>query len=407
MRKYLSNYNLEKGQVLPLVVLMMFVIIGMVALILDGSAIMSDRRTAQAAADAGALAGAQRICAGKTDAAVVAQDYATLQNEATSALVTVAGQEVTVAATVQRSSFFARIFGEDNLTATADATAGCFFPSNSKRMLPIAFYYETPPINAKSADCSNPLQPCSLINWPFIELMDLLRATTDPTNLPLDDIYVVSEKTKVCEKPLTGPIVCTDMKDNASGGNRTWIDLNEVNTSNLNLKKVITDGVDQTMELPAWLNGQTGVVSAVYDGGIFGDLELIKDYEDVAARLVVVPVFDRYCASDPENTIGCGETGDHYYLVNTNQQSYRLVGLAPFVVTCVTKSDKCEFGDCVPKNTGMNTTNKDMCPGYLATNPDKTGNAIEGYFVEDVPVDTFTWGTGGVDVGLYLISLSD
>jgi len=397
----------EAGQMIPLIVIMLFVIIGMVALILDGGTIMSNRRSAQAAADAGALAGAQRICAGKSDAATVAEDYATGKNDATSAVVTVSGQQVAVTATVQRSSFFARIFGEDNLTAIADATAGCYFPSNSKRMLPIAFYYETPPVNANSADCSDPTQPCSLVNWHFTELMDSLRATTDFTNLPLDDIYVIAEKTKVCEKPVSGPIVCTELKDNASGGNRVWIDLNELNTSNLNLKDVITEGIDQTMHLPAWLNGQTGVVAAVYSGVIFGDLELIKDYEDVVARLVVVPVFDKYCAIDPENTAGCGEPGDYYYLVNTNSQSYRLVGLAPIVITCVTKNDKCEFGNCVPPNSGMNTSSKPICPGYLATQPDTVGNAIEGYFVDQIPADTFTWGTDGVDVGIYLISLSN
>ncbi|MBE0698523.1 MAG: hypothetical protein IH586_16525 [Anaerolineaceae bacterium] len=58
MKKYHINNMLEKGQVIPLVIVMFLVIIGMVALIIDGAAVMSNRRTAQAAADAGALAGA-------------------------------------------------------------------------------------------------------------------------------------------------------------------------------------------------------------------------------------------------------------------------------------------------------------------------------------------------------------
>ena len=53
MKRYSFMKKLEKGQVIPLVVLMLFAIIGMIALILDGGGLMSNRRTAQAAADAG------------------------------------------------------------------------------------------------------------------------------------------------------------------------------------------------------------------------------------------------------------------------------------------------------------------------------------------------------------------
>jgi hypothetical protein len=120
---------------------------------------------------------------------------------------------------------------------------------------------------------------------------------------------------------------------------------------------------------------------------------------------LVVPVFDQYCESDPQ--INCADPGDNFYLVNSNQSSYRLVGLAPFVITCVTKNEKCEFGQCIPAKTGPNTTNKDICPGYLYSDPtNQDGNAIEGYFVDNLPTDTFTWGTTGVDVGLFVISLS-
>jgi len=96
-------------------------------------------------------------------------------------------------------------------------------------------------------------------------------------------------------------------------------------------------------------------------------------------------------------------------LVSENQPAYRFVGFAPFVITCVTKNDKCEFGNCIPAKTGPNTTKKPICPGYLAsdpaTNPDKS--AIEGYFVEGLPADMFASGTEGVDAGIYIISLSD
>ena len=107
MKIFQENNKFEKGQVIPLVVVMFFVIIGMVALIVDGGAIMSNRRMAQAAADAGALAGAQRACLGFTDAKAVAEYYATVNNDATTALATVVNKQVTVNATVQHTSFFA------------------------------------------------------------------------------------------------------------------------------------------------------------------------------------------------------------------------------------------------------------------------------------------------------------
>ena len=56
MKGLFSKQRLESGQVIPLVVIMMVAILGMVALVLDGGSLMSDRRTAQAAADAGAIA---------------------------------------------------------------------------------------------------------------------------------------------------------------------------------------------------------------------------------------------------------------------------------------------------------------------------------------------------------------
>ena len=106
--------------------MLLFIMIPMAALIVDGAAVMSNRRMAQAAADAGALAGAQRACLGFDDAKTVAEYYATVNNDATTALATVVGKQVTVNATVQYTSFFARIFGDPTLEASAEAVAGCY-----------------------------------------------------------------------------------------------------------------------------------------------------------------------------------------------------------------------------------------------------------------------------------------
>ena len=295
-------------------------------------------------------------------------------------------------------SFFAGIFGATGLTSAAEATAGCYHPSQVVRMLPIAFFYESPPVNNEDTECGDETNPCALVNWDYTELLDTLR-TTATSGLPLDYIYIVSDKTKVCEKN-TGVIVCNEMKANASGGNRTWIDLSEA-ADMANLKKIIQEGISNPLILPSWLNGQPGAVSAICDGTIYSELDPIVEYEDLAARLIIVPVFDRYCVTNPENN--CADADDNFdYLSNPIKDSYRIVGLAPFVLTCVTKSFQCEFGQCVTGDDG-----KDTCPGYKYSDPtNQEANAIEGYFVDGSPLDIFTGGTLGVDVGLDVVSLT-
>jgi len=417
MKKLLIKHKSLKGQVLPLVVLMLFVIIGMVALILDGGAIMSNRRTAQAAADAGALAGAQRICEGASDADAKgwAETYA-INNGAREdplPLVDILGKEVTVIAAVENTSFFAKIFGEDTLEATAEAIAGCFYPSIADRVLPIAFYYESPPVNAKDAVCDED-GSCTLVASDFDELMVELRDTdvvnyvTEVINLPLDDIYVISDKTKICEKYVTGEIVCSEMAGLESGGNRSFLDLNDV------LKDIIKDGLDTPLHLPAWVNGEAGAVSAVYkEDNFITDYPPIVGYESLLARLYFLPVFDKYCAD-----CSCEPTEDYdpKYCDQYNKQSYHLIGFGSFVVTCVQMGPKCEYGECVPAGTWKlggeeivvkNEYTKGICPGLLAADPSQANaNAIEGYFVEEFPADQYLWGTEGADVGVYLISLS-
>jgi len=62
MKDKINKRYLEKGQVIPLVILLMVAIVGMIALLLDGGIVMSDKRMAQAAADAAAMAGASELC---------------------------------------------------------------------------------------------------------------------------------------------------------------------------------------------------------------------------------------------------------------------------------------------------------------------------------------------------------
>ena len=76
----------QHGQSLVLVALMALGLFGMLALVLDGGNLYTQRREAQLAADAGALAGARTYC--ETENALAAQlsaeDYAVTRNAADS-----------------------------------------------------------------------------------------------------------------------------------------------------------------------------------------------------------------------------------------------------------------------------------------------------------------------------------
>jgi len=65
--------EIEKAQILPIVAIGMFAMIGMAALLLDSGVLMANRRSAQAAADAGALAGARLICLEQSESAIEAE----------------------------------------------------------------------------------------------------------------------------------------------------------------------------------------------------------------------------------------------------------------------------------------------------------------------------------------------
>lgn len=403
----------ETAQILPFVAVAFLVTIMLAAVMVDGGSLLLNRRSAQAAADAGALAGAKQLCnvdsqANRAAAIAVATDYVTRNNGAipdgqppTIITVPMLGYpilSINVKTSVTNRSFFAGIFGATGLTSAAEATAGCYHPSQIVRMLPIAFFYDSPPVKNEDADCSDETEPCNLVNWDYTELLDTLRATAS-SNLPLDDIYIVSDNTKICEKDYSGAIVCTSMND--SGGNRTWIDLTLATEDANNLKQIIQQGVSNPLILPTWLNGKPGTVSAVSDETIYSELDPIVDYADLAVRLIIVPVYDRYCLNNPENN--CADPDDKFdYLDRPNSDSYRIVGLAPFVVTCVTKNEACVFGQCT-----KDYDNDDICPGYKYSDPGKLEkNAIEGYFVDGSPLDIFTQGTFGVDVGLDVVSLT-
>ena len=424
MKKISLNKKIEYGQVIPLVVLMLFVIIGMVALIVDGGSIMSNRRTAQAAADAGALAGAQRACQGFGDAIPVAQSYA-INNNASTAIATVIGTEVTVQTTVENDSFFANIFGDATLEASAQATAGCYGVRGSSP-LPLALNCREKPIGGGPFD---PAYGCQMqtISW------DLLGPLVDPnwnppserkTSIPIADfdgnvrifhksgtnvvdslgippeqLYIIIDSEKICieEDPADGDVYCDldgdGKQDIITGGNRGWMYLT-ADTSNID-DWIGNPPPSITVSGHTWLSGKPGTTASMY-------LKMIS--RGYAGRVVLIPVYNSLCDGDPRTNSACVSVahafpwppqpagGDDFSEIRNKTLNYHILTFEPFYITCVSKS-----GDCPGYEYAQ-----DLAPGQF-----KSGGVLEGFFLTDVDVSPDTTTGCEINLGNCVISLSN
>ncbi len=417
MKSVLKKYNLEIGQVIPLVVLMMFAIIAMVALILDGGAVMSNRRTAQAAADAGALAGAQRTCFGFTDAETVARTYAT-NNGATDVDIPLLNEsKITVVATVENDSFFARIFGETSLTAVANATAGCY-SLMGRGVIPVAFHCEKETIGGAISD---DMYDCIMLGLDWeTELKPLLDGqptdidgktysmdgtqivdAADPEGVPpINKMYIIMDDDKLCISE-GGTIQCDisdppdGIEDLKFGGQRGFLYLDNVNS----LTNFIMKGpkTDINIRSHKWLSGDPGVQASIYNQ--------MQNYGYVG-QVVLLPVFNHICKGDPRVDTTCMDAAhespwppepswfDDFSAVRGGKDNYHILDFAPFYISCIsTSTNRCKGYDYAYNNVeGLNNN----------------ANIIEGFFVtgyDDVLPDSTR--TCEINLGSCVISLSD
>lgn len=112
----------ERGNVLVLVALLMFVFIGITAVAIDGGRLYMEKSILQKAADAGALAGAQELPGNSISAEAIAKDVAT-QNNALASTVQIDSNamwiRVTTNSTVDLT--FGKIFGYSTVPVKATA----------------------------------------------------------------------------------------------------------------------------------------------------------------------------------------------------------------------------------------------------------------------------------------------
>ena len=405
--------KLEHGQILPIVAIGIFALAGMAVLLLDVGALYVNRRTAQNAADAGALAGARILCSdvGKdVDAIGVAVDKYVTENHATvsdwdivegnpeNVVGLAARGEVVVTAAVEHESFFAKIFGEDTLNASATAGAGCF-SYRPNVVLPIAWSCRPPAAGSASDDCD-------IVKIDYADVENVLAMYPGDTEtisdalyaIYNDRIYIVMDSNKVCGEDIIcdfNPGDGIDRYQLSSGGNRGWLNLTGTSSGLPNLTGWIEDGIDAEIKPHTWLSGTDGNKKPVYDA--------------LATRLdeiVWIPIFNVLCPDLPSNNPGCvaaahsttppgvplsyGQT-DEVVTGSPATPVFHVVGFAPFFITCVRE----KFSD--------------VCLGFtlaLDSNPalDTHTRTFEGYFV-----DPETLGEDvsfGADLGIYTVSLT-
>lgn len=416
MKKHQFINKFESGQVIPLVVGIIFLIFFMVALLIDGGAILSNRRTAQAAADAGALAGAQLACYGygETEARTIAITYAE-ENGATSVAVpVVTDATVTVEATIEIDSFFARIFGIPSLPTTAEATAECF-ALMGKGAIPVAFHCEKDTIGDGLPN--EDMYDCIMLGLDWnTELKPLLSGQSKEINgvtysikagdtqildsngiPPINKMYIIMDDDKVCISN-GGTIQCDldgDGKDELKfGGQRGFLYLDNVNS----LANFISKGpkTDIVIRSHKWLSGDSGVQTSVYN-------QMMNN--NYVGSIVLLPVFNYLCQGDPRTDSTCMDKahespwpklpsgGDDFSAIRGGKDNYHILDFAPFYISCIsTSANRCKGYDYAFKNT---------------TGLKSNANIIEGFFItgyDDVTLDSNS--TCEINLGNCVISLS-
>src|SRR5437763_240746 len=117
----------EGGQVLVLAAISMTAIVAMAAFVIDVSSWYQLQRKTQAAADAGALAAAQYLPSSPSTATSTAQTYVGKNISGATATITTPytsdSNKIHVTVTATAPTFFAKIFGINSVTVSADSTA--------------------------------------------------------------------------------------------------------------------------------------------------------------------------------------------------------------------------------------------------------------------------------------------
>ena len=396
-----SYKSSEQGQIIILIVVAIVLLVFVAALVIDGGNVYLNRRAAQTAADAAALAGVYERCAfngNQFSVELVVNEYATVQNQATAVEeVEILVDQVRVVVSITQSTFFARIFGVEQETVRAEAVADCLIPGGLKGdVAPIAWTCR-PPVGGDVGDCA-------IERIPYATFQEIERSGFDFDRFILDvgdgvnafsyqndmdnligegkSLYIVMDTEKFneqtdCQK-FNGPIDCDLDNDGAidiaAGGDRGWLYLEGTAAD---LKDIMKRGTVGNVDTNRWYPGKPGADDVV--------IRAAKDYRE--GEVIFIPIFDKLCQTNDFYT-DCDYVNppDTVWEWKGEYTYYHIINLNAFVVTCVYDNAQ------------------DQCPGRTyAGLGKKDANTIEGYFLEDV----LTSGVpgDGDDLGVYIVSL--
>ena len=404
----------EQGQAIVLIVIALVIMVVMAALIVDGGNAYANRRNAQTAADAAALAAAHEKCVNQVpDGSLqpIVDEYAVVHNKATSATYSVDYSDsfypkgnIHVETTIISNTFFAKIFNRPTVEVKATASAACFYPSAAENLLPIAWTC-TPPVSGSTESCVIKSIPHSI--WDQITGsgfnfdVDLLDEGDETTAASYQtDLYGTAGEGKMiymvmdsasfdpalhCEElNVAGTINC-DFDDDGildveGGANRGWLLLDGTGASDLT--DIMLNGYGEELKLAQWFPGKSGVSNSVFINA-----------HTIKFRISLIPVFNGVCEDVLAEEIPsiCAteyKSGDFIKPGTGSVTYYRVPAVAAFVITCVSKG------------------NAEFCPGKDLSGVDHNTSTIEGYFISGYSGGSEITNTG-FDLGVYIISLTD
>lgn len=137
----------QKGAVKILVILVLPVLLGFAAIVIDAGTLYLNKRQLQTMADAGALAGAQDLPGNTSQAKITGKNYAikngTTTDTVTPTVVGTSNNSLKVEASRDVKRIFSLIFGTSPTTVKASATATVFPAGGARGVIPIGIVDQT------------------------------------------------------------------------------------------------------------------------------------------------------------------------------------------------------------------------------------------------------------------------
>lgn len=412
----------ESGQTIVIIAISLIGLIAMSALIIDGSNAYLNRRRAQTAADAAALAGAREMCIadGSLESITrVINEYALTHNQATGVTFEIdENSQIIVNTTLTAETFFAKVFNQPTSTVTATAAAGCYNPGSGKGMLPVAWACKTieGEFEWDSEDCKYKALDWDTELTPLLEVGTYTHTNGITYTTPIDfetttlpEIYIIMDTGALSDdlngwcQP-DGNLVCDfdgDGRNDFLGqGDAAWLDLNGGGGGSSELVDWVNNGFPDKIRIHTWVPSEPG-----------DDVNIYHTAADHVGEIVVLPIFNQFCPGDPslienqyciDNAHSVIPLPPEYttdiFVYGTANTYYHIIGFALFYISCVDAPAEMNCpGHALAESNGVFELNK-LNPNSVFT--------IEGYFVTGVPVDFGAGGQGGVDLGAYVLSLT-